>query len=134
MISAVQVDDEFASHGILSKSEQRLGIEIGYFGCADHAFWEQNNKLCIHVGAGDQIEDIDLNIVCGRDIWIDYDYADELAVMKMQDLCALMRWSQLRPSRAAFLDRKNHLRVLTPEQVGWKDMTPDGYDHLKEQK
>ena len=134
MISAAQVDDEFASHGSMSKSNQRIGIEIGFFGCAERVFWEQGDKLCIHIGAGDQVEDIDLNIVVGRDVWIDYDYGDEQAVMKMRDLCALMRWSQLRPSRAAFIDRKNHLRVLTPEQAGWKDVTPEGYDNLKEQK
>lgn len=134
MISAAQVDDEFASHGIASKKEQHLGIEIGYFGCSDRVFWEQNDKLCIRLGAGDQVEDIDLNIVCGRDVWIDYDYNDKQAVMKMKDLCALMRWSPLRPFRAAFMDRKNHIRVLTPELKGWKDITPAGYDELKEQK
>lgn len=134
MISATQVDDEFAAHGILNKSEQRIGIEIGFFGCADRVFWEQNDRLCIRIGAGDEVEGIDLNIVHRRDVWIDYDYNDPQATMKAQDLCGLMRASRLRPMRAAFIDRKNHLRVLTAESRGWEDKTPAGYDELRKQQ
>lgn len=131
MISAVQVDDEFAAHGLVApKSAQHIDFEIGFFGRGDCPYWIQNDTLCIPVGAADQAEDIDLNIVHMRDVWIHYEENDPRAVMKMRDLCGLMRASTLRPFRAAFLDRTNHLRVLTAESRGWTDVTPAGYDQL----
>lgn len=131
MISAAQVDDEFVAHGLVSpKSEQRISIEIGYFGCADQADWLDDRTLCIHFGAGDQVEDFDLGIVSGRDVWIQYDYGDKQCVVKAQDLCSMMRVSQNRPYRAMFLDRTNHLRELTATSQGWKDKTPAGFNAL----
>lgn len=131
MISAQQVDDEFASHGMTApKSEQRINIEIDHFGNADRVEWIRNDSLCIHIGAGDQVEDLDLDIICGRDVWIQYDYADRQCVVKAQDLCSMMRASLKRPFRAQFVDRTNHLRELTAVSRGWEDKTPAGFDNV----
>ncbi len=132
MISAAQVDDEFASHGLVSpKSAQHIDFEIGYFGLGDCPYWLKNDTLCIPLGASDEVEDVDLEIVRGRDVWIHYAENDKRAVTKMRDLCGLMRSSPVRPCRAAFIDRTNHLRVLTADSRGWADVTPAGYDELK---
>ena len=131
MISAVQVDDEFAAHGVSPRSAQHVDFEIGFFGRGDCPYWIKNDTLCIPLGAADEIEDVDLEIVRGRDVWIHYAENDIRAVTKMKDFCGLMRSSPVRPHRAAFLDRTNHLRVLTAESRGWVDVTPAGYDELK---
>ena len=131
MISAVQVDDEFAAHGVSLRSAQHVDFEIGFFGRGDCPYWIKNDTLCIPIGAADEVEDVDLEIVCGRDVWIYYDENDQLAKTKARDLCGLMRSSSLRPYRAAFIDRTNHIRVLTAESRGWMDVTPAGYDELK---
>ncbi len=131
MISAVQVDDEFASHGLVApKRAQHVDVWIGYFGRGDCPSWVNQSTLSIPIGAADEVEDFDLAILAGRDVWIHYDEADPLAVMKMKDLCRSLRVTTQRPFRAAFLDRTNHLRVLTAGARGWTDVTPAGYDEL----
>ncbi len=135
MISAEQVDIEFASHGCpRHKHLQRINFEINFFCRDSEPYWLGKNTMFIPVGVNDAVEDIDLYIVAGRDVWINYDHSDRQCAMKAKDLCSMMRASTKRPFRAAFLDKINHLRVLTAESRGWEDKTPKGYDELMKEK
>lgn len=133
MISAEQVDMEFAAHGApREKAKQRVCFEISFI-CRDVEPYWLKDVMHIPVAAGDAVEDIDLYIVAGRDVWIDYDHSDPQCKTKARDLCSMLRASRRRPFRAAFIDRTDHLRVLWTESKGWTDRTPEGYDELVKQ-
>ena len=118
-------DLTFESRG-LPRASQRIDVEIAWQHWDKEPYWLRDDVFVIPVTASDMVYDLPLDFFAGRQLWISYDCKDKLATQKAADLAAMLRADrQNRPALASFIDRKDHLRQLTPAAGGWVDKTPE---------